>query len=223
MAIIKPIEIKTVPVAELKPHPRNAKLHPKKQVAKIAESIKAYGFNNPILIDSDSTILAGHGRYQAAKSLGLEEVPTICLGHLSAMQARAYIIADNKLAESGFDTEMLCEELFELAQTDDFDPSLIGFEDSEFDRLIAKSNEDDDELLELDKIKGDLKASTGQHWLIGNHRVIVGGRRLSPKRLLAMLNETNEPQCFYLQDRVAQGLLSLAEKSGLEIKSDVGF
>jgi ParB-like chromosome segregation protein Spo0J len=114
--------------ADLIPYARNAKKHDPEQVAKLAGSIREFGFNNPVLIDQSNGIIAGHGRVMAALKLGLESVPVIRLSHLSETQRRAYILADNKLAElgGGWDEEMLKVELAELA-TLDFDISELGF------------------------------------------------------------------------------------------------
>jgi len=114
--------------ADLIPYARNAKKHDPEQVVKIAGSIREFGFNNPVLVDQDNGIIAGHGRVMAAIKLGLESVPIIRLSHLSETQRRAYILADNKLAElgGGWDEEMLRVELEELA-TLDFDISELGF------------------------------------------------------------------------------------------------
>jgi hypothetical protein len=107
------------PLESLKPAPRNARTHSKKQIQKIAASIREFGFINPILVDEDDRIVAGHGRLEAARQLGLARVPTIELAHLTEAQRRAYIIADNRLAElAGWDTELLALELKELSGID---------------------------------------------------------------------------------------------------------
>src|ERR1035437_176059 len=111
------------------PWPKNARTHSDAQVAQIAGSIAAFGFNAPILVDSNSIVIAGHGRLLAARQLGLEEVPVIVLDHLSELQKRAYIIADNQLAlNAGWDEELLRAELASL-QAEDFNIDLIGFDD----------------------------------------------------------------------------------------------
>jgi ParB-like chromosome segregation protein Spo0J len=103
-------------LAALKTNPRNAHTHSKRQVKAIAESIRAFGFTNPILVDDEGMILPGHGRYQAAKLLGLDAVPAIRISQLSDAQKRAYVLADNKLAErAGWDRELLAVELGELS------------------------------------------------------------------------------------------------------------
>ena len=113
-------------LSTLQENPRNSRVHSEKQVAQIAKSIEKFGFNNPILIDQEGVIIAGHGRYLAAKKLGLEEVPTVCLSHMTPEQIRAYIIADNKLAEnSGWDKDILKTELEYLMSLDlDFDATI---------------------------------------------------------------------------------------------------
>src|SRR6266404_2299421 len=106
------MKIDHTPVHELQPYPNNARTHSRKQVRQIANSIKKFGFCNPVLIDDTKQIIAGHGRVEAAKLLGIDTVPTCRLSHLSATDKRAYILADNKLAEkAGWDKELLAIEL----------------------------------------------------------------------------------------------------------------
>jgi ParB family transcriptional regulator, chromosome partitioning protein len=126
------MKIETLSTASLIPYARNAKKHDASQVAKLAGSIREFGFNNPVLIDKDNGIIAGHGRIMAAQSLGLETVPCIRLGHLSDTQRRAYILADNRLAEigGGWDEEMLKLELADLAAAE-LDVTELGFLDSD--------------------------------------------------------------------------------------------
>lgn len=124
-----------LPVADLVPYVNNARTHSGDQVAQIAASIKEFGFTNPVLIDEARGIIAGHGRLQAARKLGLDTVPTIELRGLSDAQRRAYVLADNKLAlNAGWDAELLALELADLAELD-FDLSLIGFDDMELEAL----------------------------------------------------------------------------------------
>ena len=132
--------IETLSTDSLIPYARNAKKHDASQVAKLAGSIREFGFNNPVLIDNDNGIIAGHGRIMAAQSLGLETVPCIRLGHLSDTQRRAYILADNRLAEigGGWDEEMLKLELADLRELDmDFD--LMGFDASLIEEKLNPS------------------------------------------------------------------------------------
>ena len=115
-------------ISELKPYPRNARTHSRKQINQIAASITGFGFTNPVLVDEGGQIIAGHGRVQAAKLLGFAEVPTVQIAHLSATQKRAYILADNRLAEkAGWDKEILAVELQGLL-ADGFEVVLTGFE-----------------------------------------------------------------------------------------------
>lgn len=138
------MQIEIMKTSELVPYAKNAKLHSDSQVSAIAGSIREFGFNNPVLIDKDNGIIAGHGRVLAAQVLKLDEVPCIRLSHLTETQKRAYILADNRLSETGggWNEEMLKIELGEL-QTLDFDLSLTGF-DGEFKSVDALDRESDD-------------------------------------------------------------------------------
>lgn len=129
-------EYKTKPTADLIPCARNSRTHSDEQVTQIASSIKEFGFTNPVLIDKDGGIIAGHGRVMAAKKLGINEVPCIELSHLTEAQRRAYVIADNKLAlNAGWDDEMLRVEFQEL-QDLGFDVELTGFSIQEMANLF---------------------------------------------------------------------------------------
>jgi ParB-like chromosome segregation protein Spo0J len=120
------MQIETVAVRALRSHPRNARTHSKKQIRQIANSIERFGFNNPVLVDDDKQIIAGHGRVQAAKLLGIAEVPSVRLSHLSEVEKQAYILADNRLAElAGWDREILAIELQALVDLD-FEVELTG-------------------------------------------------------------------------------------------------
>ena len=144
------LEIKYKPLADLIPYARNSRTHSEAQVKQIASSIKEFGFVNPILISTGNDIVAGHGRALAAEKLGLELVPTIELGHLSDTQRRAYVIADNRLAElSGWDMEILSLEINQLKE-DLFEDSLVGFSFNDF-----SSEEFDESILEDDSLKDD--------------------------------------------------------------------
>lgn len=124
-------KIERIAVEALLPYAKNSRTHSDEQVAQIAASIKEFGFNNPILIDKENTVIAGHGRLLAARRLGIKEIPCIQLSHLSENQRRAYIIADNKLAlNAGWDNELLALELDELRDIG-FDLDLTGFSENE--------------------------------------------------------------------------------------------
>jgi ParB-like chromosome segregation protein Spo0J len=141
--------IEHLKTSDLIPYARNAKKHDASQVAKLAGSIREYGFTNPVLIDKDNGIIAGHGRVLAAQSLALESVPCIRLGHLTDTQRRAYILADNRLAEigGGWDEEMLKLELADLASLD-VDVAEIGFGAEEVDFIEDKKDNSIDSLPE---------------------------------------------------------------------------
>lgn len=131
--------MKKVLVASLVPYAKNTRTHSPEQINKIAASITEFGWTNPILIDGDNNIIAGHGRILAAKQLGITEVPAIDLSHLTATQRRAYIIADNQLAlESGWDNNLLALELDELDKLD-FKLDILGFDEDEINKIINQS------------------------------------------------------------------------------------
>lgn len=165
------------PVGELVPDPRNARTHPKRQIEQLKASIKEFGFTNPILADSDGHIIAGHGRLQAAKALGIAEVPTIILSGLSETQKRALRIADNKIAlNASWDLEILQLELGELTAINlDIDPTLTGFSTGEIDVLLAKSADPDDEVIPL--LPTIPTAKSGDIWILGEHRIGCGDAR----------------------------------------------
>ena len=128
-------------LAELTPYPKNPRRHSDAQIAQIAGSIAAFGFNAPILIDSSSNIIAGHGRYLASLKLGLDTVPVVVLDHLSETEKRAYLLADNKLAElSSFDDDLLRQELAGLRDAD-IDLGALGFDDDELAVLLANADD----------------------------------------------------------------------------------
>jgi DNA modification methylase len=168
---------------------KNPRTHSDAQIAQIAASIEAFGFNNPILVDSKAGIIAGHGRLLAARQLGLEEVPVIVLDHLSETQKRAYIIADNQLAlNAGWDEQLLRLELATLQQ-EDFDVNLIGFDDEELARLLADQDAvegltDEDEVPALPETP---VSAAGDLWILGNHKLLVGDAtdRAQVARLMA--------------------------------------
>ena len=133
------LKIISRPRAELKPDLANPRQHIKKQIKQIAKSIKEFGFNVPVLVDHAGNVIAGHGRLLACGELGIDEVPTVCLEHLTPTQARAFMIADNKLAENAtWDDRLLAEQLRDLSLSGlDFDIELTGFEIGEIDLLIG--------------------------------------------------------------------------------------
>lgn len=131
------MEIIKKPIDSLIPYAKNARVHDDAQIAQIAGSIKEFGFNNPVLIDKNNGIIAGHGRVMAARKLGLTEVPTILLDHLNETQRKAYILADNRIAiNSTWDNEMLSLELMDIK--DDVSLAMLGFNVDELDALLKE-------------------------------------------------------------------------------------
>lgn len=131
------VTIEQIPTADLIPYARNSRTHSEIQTAQIAASIREFGFCNPVLIDGQNTIIAGHGRVLAAHLLKLETVPCLRLTHLTDAQRRAYVIADNRIAlSSGWDAELLANELSDL-HADDFDMALLGFDAKELETLLG--------------------------------------------------------------------------------------
>ena len=130
------MKIEQIKIEKLIPYARNSRTHSDEQVAQVAASIREFGFTNPVLIDAEDGIIAGHGRVMAARKLSMTEVPCIRLGHLTETQKKAYIIADNKLAlNSGWDEEMLGLELADLREAD-FDLDLVGFDAAEIEAAL---------------------------------------------------------------------------------------
>ena len=177
---VSELQIETLPITALKPWARNARTHSKKQIKQIADSIRQFGFTNPLLIDKDNMILAGHGRLAAAGLLALESLPCVRLEHMSPAQKKAYVLADNKLAlNAGWDDELLALELQELLAVDsDFEIGITGFTIAEVDGLIEglaieePGSPRDDLLPPL----SDTPAVTqlGDIWQLGRHRLICG-------------------------------------------------
>lgn len=155
----KPLEVKELPLADLIPYARNARTHTDAQIAQIAASLREFGWTNPVLVDSQGGIIAGHGRVLAARQLGFETVPTITLHNLTEAQRRAYVIVDNKLAlNAGWDAELLKAELADL-QAQDFDLALTGFSEDEINQYLGAIGTTDFPDLP-DGEKGDLEQIT---------------------------------------------------------------
>jgi DNA modification methylase len=179
-----PSAIETVSISSLKPYKGNARTHSKKQLRQIADSIKKFGFTNPILIGDTCEIIAGHGRVEAARLLGVEQVPAIRLSHLDTAQRRAYVIADNKLAlNAGWDRDLLAIELQALVDLN-FEVEITGFSIAEVDLLFdeVKGSSPDAEHAADDDIPPatDIASATscrGDLWLMGRHRLLCGDSR----------------------------------------------
>ena len=179
------LAVTNLPVSELKPYSRNARTHSKKQVGQVAASIQSFGFNVPILVDEEQTVLAGHARLEAAKKLGLDTVPCVRLSHMSKAQKKAFILADNRLAlNAGWDEETLSLELKDLIDLDkDFEIGVTGFSVAEIDGLVEgirfeePGNPKDDRLPEVTDVA---VTRPGDLWLLGPHRLLCGSA-LSPE------------------------------------------
>lgn len=178
---ISPHKVETVAVSGLKPYQANARTHPPKQIQQIADSITRFGFCNPILIDDDSQVIAGHGRVEAAKLLGLKAVPALRLSHLSASEKRAYLIADNRLAElAGWDRDMLATELQALIDVE-FDLELTGFDLGEVEIILNTRKPGHSETADCEGVAessfGSAVSQAGDEWLLGDHRLLCGVTR----------------------------------------------
>lgn len=161
-------------IDDLKPAPGNPRTHSKKQLKQLEKSIKEFGFINPVLVDGSDRIVAGHGRVMAAKALGMTQVPVVSVAHLTAAQAKAYLIADNKLAENaGWDLELLKTELNELSFNLDYDVTLTGFETPELDILCPPKKAAAADPVEPDRSQPPV-SRTGDLWRIGEHMILCG-------------------------------------------------
>lgn len=210
------VAVQLLAVEDIKANPRNARTHSKKQVRQIADSIKAFGFVVPVLIDEMRMLIAGHGRLEAARLLGLQEVPAITLEGLSEAKKRALMIADNKIAENaGWDRQRLAVELPELGElliADGLDLSITGFAAVEIDQLASDFETDPSD--PADDIDSDWLAASpvsrpGDLWQLGPHRLLCGDAR-SPETLERLM----------LQDRAAMAFLD--PPYNVAIKSIVG-
>src|SRR5271155_2568213 len=171
-------QISFIAISDLVPALHNARKHSRAQIRAIARSIQAFGFNAPILVDRNRQIVAGHGRHEAAKLIGLTQVPVVFLDHLTEVQAKAYMLADNKLTDrSTFDDTKVAVQLKELSDMAlDFDIEAIGFELPELDFRIQSLDEPDaaDHADEFAPATGPAVSVPGDLWLLGDHRLFCG-------------------------------------------------
>jgi DNA modification methylase len=168
-------KIEWLSVETLIPYAKNARTHSDEQVAQIAGSIKEFGFNNPVLVDKENSIIAGHGRLMAARKLGMDKVPVVQLEHMTEAQRKAYVLADNRIAlNSGWDTSMLTIELQDLK--DYIDLSLLGFDPDELDALLNPIVETDGLTDEdaVPDVPDEPKTKLGDIYILGNHRLMCG-------------------------------------------------
>lgn len=184
------LQITYVAPGSLTLDPRNPRTHSKKQIQQIAASIKEFGFTNPVLVDEAGRVLAGHGRLAAAKLLGLAQVPMVRLEHLRTAQKRAYLLADNKIAENaGWDQALLVELLQELAVEAELDLTITGFETAELDLVLADNAAKADKADELPPPgEGPTVTCLGDLWLLGKHRLICGDAT-KPETYAALLGD----------------------------------
>jgi DNA modification methylase len=197
------LEIIPQPLAELKPDPANPRRHSKKQIRQIAKSISVFGFNMPVLVDAELNVIAGHGRLLACRELGIDEVPTLCLDHLTPAQVRAFRIADNKLTENAtWDDHLLAEQLRDLSLSGlDFDIEVTGFEMGEIDLRIASLEDPpaEDKADPADVVPeiaaGPPVSKPGDMWLLGPHRVGCGNA-LDPSAFTALMGEDRAAMVF---------------------------
>jgi DNA modification methylase len=192
------LRIETRSVSALKPNQRNARVHSKKQIHQIAQSISEFGFINPVLIDGGDQIIAGHGRVESAKLLGIENIPTIRIDYLSEAQIRAYVIADNKLAlNAGWDPEILAIEFQNLAVLDlSFDLEITGFETAEIDLLIdGPKKMQDDALDHLPAVEAEAVTRPGDVWNLGEHKLLCADAR-NPSTCFELMGDERARMVF---------------------------
>ena len=171
----KTTEMKLVPIDKLVPYVNNARTHSQGQITKLRSSLREFGFINPVIIDSNHGVIAGHGRILAAKEEGITEVPCVLVDYLTEAQKKAYIIADNRFAmDAGWDEELLRIEIESLRGAD-FDVSLTGFEPAELDKLFQVGEDVKDDDFDVDEeLKKPAMSKAGDLWLLGNHRLYCG-------------------------------------------------
>ena len=164
-----------VNIDSLVPYARNARTHSKEQILQLRASIREFGFVNPVIVDKDLNVIAGHGRILAAKEEGITELPCVFAEHLTEAQKRAYILADNRLTlNAGWDAEMLAVEIADL-QGADFDISLLGFDDAELNKLLGGMENVKDDDFDVDaELQKTAVTKPGDLWLLGRHRLVCG-------------------------------------------------
>ena len=164
-----------VDIDKLVPYANNARTHSPAQINKLRSSLREFGFINPVIIDRDFGIIAGHGRVLAAREEGINEVPCVYADHLTEAQKKAYIIADNRMAmDAGWDEEMLRVEI-ESLQADAFDLALTGFDEKELSKLFDNGNDAKDDDFDVDEeLKKPTFSKAGDVWTLGRHRLVCG-------------------------------------------------
>lgn len=183
-------QMKLVPVEKLVPYVNNARTHSPEQINKLRSSLRKFGFVNPVIIDSDYGIIAGHGRVKAAKEEGIGEVPCVLADYLTEAQKKAYILADNRMAmDAGWDEELLRIEI-EALQGEDFDIGLTGFDEKDISMLFDAGNDAEEDSFDVDaELQKPAVSKPGDIWMIGRHKVICGDST-DPATFEKLLGET---------------------------------
>ena len=168
-------EMQLVPISKLVPYVNNARTHSPEQITKLRSSLREFGFINPVIIDRDYGVIAGHGRIMAAKEEGIKEVPCVFADHLTEAQKKAYIIADNRMAmDAGWDEELLRVEI-ESLQGMDFDPLLTGFDEKELAALFDDGIEAEEDDFDVDaELQKPVFSKSCDVWTLGRHRLVCG-------------------------------------------------
>lgn len=210
-------ELTLVATDKLVPYANNARTHSQEQILKLRSSLREFGFINPVIVDRDLTIIAGHGRVMAAKAEGIKEVPCVFVDHLTEAQKKAYILADNRMAlDAGWDEELLRVELQELEGLN-FDLGLTGFDEKELADFFAdeKAEVEDDDYDLTEALEKASFVERGDVWVVGRHRLVCG-------------DATNEADVNLLMDGKKANLIltdppygvSFTSSSGLKIQND---
>ena len=205
-------ELQLVPISKLVPYVNNARTHSPEQIVKLRSSLREFGFINPVIIDRDYGVIAGHGRILAAKEEGITEVPCVFADHLTKAQKKAYIIADNRMAmDAGWDEELLRVEI-EALQATDFDPLLTGFDADEIADLFADDEKDvkDDDFDLTAALEKASFVERGDVWTVGRHRLVCG-------------DATSEDDVALLMDGKRANLLLTDPPYGVSFKSASGL
>lgn len=168
-------EMQLVPIGKLVPYVNNARTHSPEQINKLRSSLREFGFINPVIIDRDFGVIAGHGRILAAKEEGIKEVPCVFADHLTEAQKKAYIIADNRMAmDAGWDEELLRVEI-EALQAEAFDLSLTGFDEKELSDLFKDDADVQEDDFDVDaELEKPTFSKSGDVWMLGRHRLVCG-------------------------------------------------
>ena len=168
-------EMQLVPITKLVPYVNNARTHSPEQINKLRSSLREFGFINPVIIDRDFGVIAGHGRILAAKEEGIAEVPCVFADHLTEAQKKAYILADNRMAmDAGWDEELLRVEI-EALQAEAFDLSLTGFDEKELSDLFKDDADVQEDDFDVDaELEKPTFSKSGDVWTLGRHRLVCG-------------------------------------------------